>query len=224
MSLNHNSSISTTTTVCWGRVRGLSVEILKILKEGGLTSNMIGNILNVEGVMVRQYLYRLRRYGLLVVKDYFWHINEDMLNIINKIIENNKYNIYRESNRRVTEEKQKSNRRVTEIGNFAYINVEEKASFLCGKYGLSDSERAVVVVLLDWYRRYGSKYIVVNDVNSWSKYGLDNPPSKDTITNLLCKNIIYIYRDKIGVKIGLKSHIYNMLEAGGNAVQARHMA
>ena len=75
-SLNNIISSSTTT---FSKVRGYSIDILYLLKEGMLTSSDIAELTGKYAQFINVYLNRLRKYGMVEKQGSFWKITEEGL-------------------------------------------------------------------------------------------------------------------------------------------------
>jgi DNA-binding IscR family transcriptional regulator len=101
-----SNSITTTTTLT--KVRGLSVKILKALKEGPKTAIELSLELEVRGSYLRSYLYNLRKYGLVEKIGLYWTIVKEKEDIINKIINIHKAKEKAKESKRISERKSKT--------------------------------------------------------------------------------------------------------------------
>ena len=80
-----NNVKSIFSAVQWGKIRGLSVEILKVLLAEPKTLNMIYSAITtttpVEYSTVYRQLYRLRKYGLVKYFNGLYYLNGEMIEL-----------------------------------------------------------------------------------------------------------------------------------------------
>ena len=210
------------------RVRGLSVELMKILyRFGALSCSEIAHLIDKKCDYIKKYLYNLHKYGFLIRKECLWDLSEKGLLFIERkgIIDDIYRKIYIEGERRITERGKLGERRITERGKLTYkrnissgyhrdiINFMVKTA--SKRYKLSEIEGGVVLLLLENYFNSGRRrkfmyFKSQDDVSSFFK--LDFYTLRDTLISLHNKGIVYFKLVMGLMKIGLMKDFIRELE------------
>jgi len=190
------------------RVRGLSVDLMMILYErGALSCPEIAELMNKTPRFIRVYLHRLLKKGLLRRSEFLWELSEKgLLFIERKVFINNIYRkIYIEDNKRITKGLQKDNKNITNVIYHQFI-MKSMIKRALERYGLSENERGVVLLLLENYFNSGCrrKFMYFKDSEDASSFFKLNPYAlRDALISLHNKGIIY-FKPVMGLlKIGL---------------------
>lgn len=180
-----------------------------MLSEEELTSSQIAERLDKTSCFVRQYLYRLRNYGLAENNEYFWNLSQKGVEIFN-LLKSLKY-FHSTSNRRVTERQQKSN-------SYLYKKpLQASLSAWSGKDSLSDCEKEVVEMLVKHYDATGSKFTLYqNEYELSERMGFTIETLQKAIKRLREDHIIYLIRERTQNcwKLALKKAFVELLESG----------
>jgi len=192
-----SSNITTTTTLT--KVRGLSVKILKALKEGPKTAIELSLELEVKGNYLRPYLYNLRKYGLIEKSSLLWTIVKERKDIIDNIININK------EKERVKVSKRTSEKRVKEE---EQILKEEQLRKAFENF-LKQRKYEVVVVdivrkLFEHYLKTGAtfvKFVTSEDMESF--FGLYRKDIARAISILTNERVAYMWKSSGELKIAL---------------------
>jgi|GEM_PF-2174181 len=222
------SVITTTTTVQWEKIRGLSVDILLILLDEPKTLNMIATTTSKDYRTVYRYLYNLRKYGLVQFNDGWWHLNYDMIEVIDFIFKNRldyiEYNkirdiIYSYYERNMKEIGKKYERNMKETSK-CKVNSLQMSNSLRGfhgaviwlrEHGCSAKQIEVVEVLVNHFKETRQPFILVDSPTELAvRYGFNSISLQNDLARLRELGVIYICRDVTGKwKIGLKKHFIN---------------
>jgi predicted transcriptional regulator len=84
------NSYGMTTTTTYTKVRGLSVELLKTLRESPKSTVELCLEFEVKGNFLRPYLHNLKKYALIEKDGASWTIIPEKMDIVDKIININK--------------------------------------------------------------------------------------------------------------------------------------
>jgi len=230
--LEVSTPITTTTTVQWEKIRGLSVELLKILLGEPKTLNMIYSAITTTTSIpyrtVYRQLYRLRKYGLVLYHDGLYYLNHELIEIIDYIFKNRlnyiEYNkirdiIYLYYDRNVTEICQKYDRNMTEtrkckINSLQTSNSQRSfhnAVVWLKEHDCSADQIEVVEVLVNHFKETRQPFILVDSPTELAvRYGFNSISLQNDLARLRELGVIYICRDVTGKwKIGLKKHFIN---------------
>ena len=199
------SLLSSTTSLA--KVRGFTIQLLFIMKNRYLTTSEICEITGKKGNYVRPYLYNMRKYGLAEKEGSFWKLTDLGRDLV-KHYESN--NIIIEGKRRVKEA----------LKNSKSSTQNRHDSFCISNFlvdlglSLSEIEKAVVEVLIEYYNKTGSKFILVSNQYELAERLNCNPSDLPNALKILReKGIIYIFKDKTFNcwKIGLKKQFLERL-------------
>jgi len=233
----HNivDTISTTTTTTLARIRGFSIELLFLLESNDLTVSDLVFLTDKYDQYVREYLYRLKKYGLVDRNSPFWSLTPLGYSFLQKRKEIQKYIGKKKEERRKKKEetKQKQNRNKTETkqkqNSIVNINNQEKPAkkqhqqlsldLWKRKHTLDETEGVVVEVLVRHYNETGTPYLLAEDqYELCEKLGIDLCNLRQAIKNLKQDGVIYFgnYEKSLGLwKIGLLKRFIEELKVGG---------
>jgi transcription initiation factor IIE alpha subunit len=199
-----SNSITTTTT--FTKIRGLSVKILKALKEGPKTAIELSLELEVKGNYLRPYLYNLRRYGLVEKSSLLWTIVKEREDIIENIININK------EKERVKVSKRTSEKRVK----------EEQLREAFERFLKQRSYEVIVVdiarKLFEHYLEKGStfvKFVTSEDMESF--FGLYRKDIARAISILTNERVAYMWKSSGELKIALYKDFIEKLRSLGDS-------
>jgi hypothetical protein len=201
-----SSSITTTTTLT--KIRGLSVKILKALKEGPKTAVELGLELEVKGNYLRPYLYNLRKYGLIEKSSLLWTIVKEREDIIDNII-----NISKEKER-VKVSKRTSEKRVKE----EQLLKEEQLRKAFENF-LKQRKYEVIVVdiaikLFEHYLKTGAKFVIFGTPEEMeSFFGYSREEIGKAIRKLTNERIAYKWKYSSEIKIALYKDFIEKLKS-----------
>jgi len=208
-----SNSIATTTT--FTKVRGISIEILKALKEGPKTAIELSLELEVRGSYLRSYLYNLRKYGLVEKIGLHWTIVKEKEDIINKIINIHKAKEKAKESKRIS--KRKSKTKTNEERIFEKEKLRE--AFECF---LKQRSYEVIVVdiarkLFEHYLKTGAKFVkfvTSEDVESF--FGLYRKDIARAISILTNERVAYMWKSSGELKIALYKDFIEKLRSLGD--------
>jgi len=222
MSSTGTSTISTTTTnFSATRLRGFTVELLKLLSNDAISIFELSEITDRSLKHLRVYLWRLRKYGLIEGDGVFWTATNEGLYALSLLSSRKKnegilsrrlegpQDIKSYSSRSCTENskhgtlrQQFDNTSTTLRQQFRKQLTLEKAF---QRLNLNDCEKEVVEALLAHYNRTGSAFIYINYAEDLQ---LDYPADilQEAVRKLRQNNIIYLWPDRgmKALKLGLK--------------------
>jgi len=211
---NSLNIISSTTT--FSKVRGYSIDILYLLKEGMLTSSDIAELTGKYAQFINVYLNRLRKYGMAEKQGSFWKITEEGLYFLTHLdkIGHIKRQIKQKVNRFKTDVKQKVNTSTQNKPKQLSIQLFIKNSHR----SLSDIEVEVVDILLDHYNKTGSKWIYAHAglLGLAERLKVDYDSLGRALLNLRQDGVIYTWPklyERQTFKLGLKNAFLKKLEA-----------
>ena len=222
------STAVSTTTVCWGKVRGFSVELLLLLLDGAKTLHMLSTTTGRNYRYVYRYLYNLKRYGLVVYSDGLWMINYDAIDVIDMILQNRLYYkdyevikslyidyIYERNMKEVGKKyersmKEKRKRKVS-IKHLSINNGLPKAVEWLKQFKLNGDAIRVVEELANHLKQTNTPFILVQDqYEAAQRFKLPLQKLDHIISKLRELGVIYLHKDVTGKwKIGLKKHFIN---------------
>jgi len=213
------SAISSTTTAA--RIRGFTLELLGLLRNDVVSVFELAEITDRPLKLLRIYLSRLRRYGLIEGEGEFWTASDEGLYVLSLLSSRKKQNeilskrlegphniksysskSYTGNSNAGTDRQHFDNSSTTLRQHFPKQLTLEKAF---QRFNLNDCEREVVEALLAHYNRTGSKYKYINYAEDLQ---LDYPSRilQEAIRKLRQDNIIYLWQDRAmnALKLGLK--------------------
>ena len=222
MSLTGTSAVSTTTTNFPAtRLRGFTVELLKLLSNDAISIFELSEITDRSLKHLRVYLSRLRKCGLIEGDGVFWTVSHEgryvlsLLSsrkkneeILSKRLEGppNKKSYSPESCSDSSKQRNSSTTRRQHVENtkttLAKQLTLEKAF---QRLNLNDCEKEVVEALLAHYNRTGSPFKYVNYLEDL-QLDYSSQILQEAIRKLRQDNIIYIWPDRgvKALKLGLK--------------------
>jgi len=212
-------AISSTTTA--SRIRGFTLELLGLLRNDAISIFELAEITDRPLKLLRIYLSRLRRYGLIEGDGDFWTANDEGLYVLSLLSSRKKldetlskglgahediksYSLKSciESSKHSTLRQQFDNTSTTLRQHFPKQLTLEKAF---RRLNLNDCEKEVVEALLAHYNRTGSPFIYINYIEDLQ---LDYAGAvlQEAFRKLKQDNIIYIWPDRSvkALKLGLK--------------------
>jgi len=208
--LNSKSTLSLATTTTLSRIRGFTITLLFHLKDKLLTVSDLEELTGKYYEYVYTYLIRMRNYGLAEKKDSYWKITPLGVYFLNHMDEVSKYRrkAKQKLNRNKTETRQKLNRNKTFEKPKRAIQTSFEIWLKNYHRSLEDAERVVVEVLLDHYRKTGSKFIYCNPPTVYTiadRFGIRPDQVNQVLMNLKQDKIVYSMKDRLhgAVKIGL---------------------
>jgi len=208
--MNSSPKLSLATTTTLSRIRGFTVTLLFHLKDKLLTASDLTELTGKYAQYVYTYLYRMRNYGLVEKKDSLWKITDLGVYFLNHMDEVTKQHRKRKQklNSFKTEVKQKLNSFKTFEKPKRTIQTSFEVWLKNYHRSLEDAERVVVEVLLDHYRKTGSKFIYCSPPNIYTiadKFGIRPDQVNKVLMNLKEDKIVYSMKDRLhgAVKIGL---------------------
>ncbi len=214
---------SSTTTVelrqsntQWNKIRGYSVEILKLLNDcGGLSTIEIANRIDKTPKYTSNYLYRLRKYGLIDLNKNNWKWYITALDDI--II----YIIFKD-NRTTTQQQHKDNENdnVSSLYKNGKMVSEEPKKKTIDEWiqGHSQMEIVVVPYLFKHFQETMNKYVLCTSHDELAEMlNIPFPESAEipkTLIKLESEGVLYNYyvREKSAWKIGLKEAFINRMK------------
>ncbi len=200
----------------WNKIRGYSVEILKLLNDcGGLSTIEIANRIDKTPRYISNYLYRLRDYGLINLNKNNWKWYITALDDI--II----YIIYKD-NRTTTQQQHKNNKNnnVSSLNKNEKMEAEEpktKTSLNDWQKERTDTEVVVVSHLINHYNETMNKFVLSQSHDEFAELlRIRFPKSSElpkTLLRLESDGVLYnVYlREKACWKIGLKDAFINRI-------------
>ncbi len=187
----------------WNKIRGYSVEILKLLNDcGGLSTIEIANRIDKTPKYTSNYLYRLRDYGLIALNKNNWKWYITALDDI--II----YIIYKD-NRKTTQQQQKDNEKTKENKQTAIEDWQKERN--------NDLEVVVVKHLIKHFHETMNKFVLSASHDEFAELlRIGFPESCElpkTLLRLESDGVLYnVYlREKACWKIGLKDAFINRI-------------
>ncbi len=200
----------------WNKIRGYSVEILKLLNDcGGLSTIEIANRIDKTPKYISNYLYRLRDYGLINLNKNNWKWYITALDDI--II----YIIYKDN--RTTTQQQHEHNKKDNLSSF-YKNEKMEAEEQKTKIPIddwqkerTDTEVVVVSHLIEHYNETMNKFVLSQSHDEFAELlRIGFPESCElpkTLLRLESDGVLYnVYlREKGCWKIGLKDAFINRI-------------
>ncbi len=210
-SFSTGTSTGSTTTVelrqsntQWNKIRGYSVEILKLLNDcGGLSTIEIAARIDKTPKYISNYLYRLRDYGLINLNKNNWKWYITALDDI--II----YIIYKD-NTTTTQQQQKDNKKTKENKQTAIVDWQKERN--------NDLEVVVVKHLIKHFHETMNKFVLSASHDEFAELlSIRFPESCElpkTLLGLESDGVLYnVYlREKACWKIGLKDAFINKMQ------------
>ncbi len=188
----------------WNKIRGYSMEILKLLNDcGGLSTIEIANRIDKTPRYISNYLYRLRDYGLIGLNKNNWRWYITALDDI--II----YIIYKD-NRTTTQQQHKDNKRTKENKQTATKDWQKERN--------NDLEVVVVKHLIKHFHETMNKFVLSSSHDEFAELlRIRFPESSElpkTLLRLESDGVLYnVYlREKSCWKIGLKDAFINRMK------------
>jgi len=221
MSLTQVPTASTTTNFSVSRIRGFTVELLKLLSNDAISIFELSEITDRSLKHLRVYLSRLRKCGLIEGDGVFWTVSHEGRYVLSLLSSRKKdeeilskrlegpqnIKLYspescsgnsKQGHSSITLRLQKDNTKITVPKQLTL----EKAF---QRLNLNDCEKEVVEALLAHYNRTRSAFIYVKFIEDLQ---LDYPSQilQEAIRKLRQDNIIYIWQDRAmnALKLGLK--------------------
>ena len=207
--------LSTTTSFTISKVRGFSITLLSVLKEGMMSTNNLCEITGKYPQYVNRYLYNLRNYGMVEKNGSLWKITELGLAFLSYI---DKTKTYYKHNKKEIRKKEERNKKVIRKKKDQRRTIQTSFEIWLKNYhrSLHDAEKVVVEVLLDHYQKTGSKFIYCqpNVYAIAEKFGIRPDQVNQVLMNLKQDHIVYHMHDRShnAVKIGLYKDFVKMLE------------
>jgi len=221
-------AISSTTTA--SRIRGFTLELLGLLRNDVVSIFELAEITDRPLKLLRIYLSRLKRYGLIEGSGDFWTANDEGLYVLSLLSSRKKQNemlskrlegpdnIKSYSSKSCTgnsnagtDRQHFDNSSTTLRQHFPKQLTLEKAF---QRFNLNDCEKEVVEVLLAHYNRTGSPFKYINYAEDLQ---LDYSANilQEAIRKLRQDNIIYIWQDRAmsALKLGLKKAFIEKLSS-----------
>jgi len=204
------SAISTTTNFSASRLRGFTVELLRLLSNDAISIFELAEITDRPLKLLRIYLSRLKRYGLIEGEGEFWTASDEGLYVLSLLSSRKKLdeilskrlegppNIKSYSSKSYTED----SKHETDRQHFPKQLTLEKA---VNRFNLNDCEKEVVEALLAHYNRTGSPFIYINYAEDL-QLDYAGVVLQEALRKLKQDNIIYIWQDRglKALKLGLK--------------------
>jgi len=222
VSLTEVPTISiTTTNFSATRLRGFTVELLKLLSNDAISIFELSEITGRSLKHLRVYLTRLRKCGLIEGDGVFWTASHEGLYVLS-LLSSRKKNEEILSRRlegapdlkSYSSESCSGNSKQGHSSTTRRKHVENTKTTLqkqltlekaFQRFNLNDCEKEVVEVLLAHYNRTKSPFIYINFIEDLQ---LDYPSQilQEAIRKLRQDNIIYIWQDRAmnALKLGLK--------------------
>lgn len=218
--MKSNNIYNNTTPL--SRVRGFSVEVMKILyRFGALSCPEIAELTLKRYDYVKRYLYNLYKYGFLIRKECLWDLSERGKLFIER----------KERNNLIIEKIYIEGERKGKVGESYITNVIYHQNIIklmmriaSRRYKLSEREGGVVLLLLENYfnsgRRRKFMYFKSQDDAS-SFFKLDFYTLRDILISLHNKGIVYFKLVMGLMKIGLMKDFIRELEDGVKEVEGK---
>jgi len=185
------------TTTAFGKLRGFTFTLLKILESESLTTHQIAGKAEKRTNYVQPYLYNLRKYGLASKNDGFWFLTEKGAQIWNLLKRYNNNN-----NKRRIKEEQKNNKRCSEPR-----RIQLSLANWNRKSDLNSCEAGIVDYLLNNFNKnLGSKHINVrDDYELAERVGFNVDVVQEALRHLDEEKRVWVYPNKVlgGHKVGL---------------------
>ena len=169
----------------------MTLWIMEILRDYGNASSWeVAKQTMKKNVYVRQYLYRLRKYGIASKHEDFWFLT-DFGKYLTSIVCRDRDRDRDRSNTRVTEEIQKSNTRVT------LHTVQSHFDVWLHNSDLGTKEKEVVEVLLEHFKKTGSKFLYFSSIYDVAERFKMSPDQVNQVfMNLKQDHVGYCWKDK----------------------------
>ena len=205
-----STTTPTTGTTQINRIRGFSLTILEELQNsGGLRTTEIRDITGHRRDYVYRYLYNLHKYGCVSRKDIWgWEITSLGIYILSS------YTTTIDEERRRKEEGKKEERRRKEnnpriVKTSRQINLDIFSS----RDDMAEPELVVVGVLVLHYERTSEKYRYFKDEYEFAdEVGISIDDIRSTLAHLKEEGCIYVRKEYLGWKIGLKVNFIESLK------------
>ena len=222
------SAISSTTTAA--RIRGFTLELLGLLRNDVVSVFELAEITDRPLKLLRIYLSRLRRYGLIEGEGEFWTASDEGLYVLSLLSSRKKQNeilskrlegphniksysskSYTGNSNAGTDRQHFDNSSTTLRQHFPKQLTLEKAF---QRLNLNDCEKEVVEALLAHYNRTGSPYKYINYIEDL-RLDYSSCVLQEAIRKLRQDNIIYIWQDRAmnALKLGLKKAFLEKLRS-----------
>jgi len=221
--ISETSAISTTTTTNFSapRLRGFTVEILKLLSNDAISIFELSDITDRPLKHIRTYLSRLKNHGLIEGDGVFWTATNEGLYVLSLLSSRKKEeeilskrlegppDLKSYSPESCSGNSKQRHSSTTLRLQFDYTKTTVPKQLTLEKafqrLNLNDCEKEVVEALLAHYNRTRSAFIYVKFIEDLQ---LDYPSQilQEAIRKLRQDNIVYIWQDRAmnALKLGLK--------------------
>jgi len=180
-----------TSTTSFAKMRGFTVELLFCLKNNELRVMDLVDLTGKYSQYVYSYLRNMRNYGLVEKKGVFWKLTEKGASFLSYLESLNNNILKIRKNKESYDPK-----RLKQVSFTLWLQ----------NSSLHDAEKEVVEVLMDHYKRTGSKFLYFRDIYDMAER-FKIPPDKvnKVLMNLKQDHIVYNFRDRThnAWKIGL---------------------
>lgn len=187
---------STTTTIAFGKLRGLSLDIIFVLCEEGKAMRTIdiANVIGKPRKLVYEYLRRMARKGLVNCEQGLWLTLGSADKIFNLLKGQQK------DNTKITKRQHQDNTKTT----VRQINID----LWINQYNPSEAEEVVVNALVEHYNRTGQAGLLLQNPYDYYEHGIHLSPEDFNKARISLQNEGIItwgkYKDKAAWKIALK--------------------
>jgi len=216
-----SASTTTTTDLAATRLRGFTVELLKLLADDAISIFELNDITDKPLKHIRTYLSRLKNHGLIEGDGVFWTANNEGRYILSLLSSRKKneeilskrleapQHIKSYSPESCTESSKQGHSSTTLRLQFDYTKTTLPRQLTLEKavkrLNLNDCEKEVVEVLLAHYNRTGSPFKYINYLEDL-QLDYSSQILQEAIRKLRQDNVIYIWQDRAmnALKLGLK--------------------
>jgi len=181
-------ALLSTSSTALGRIRGFTVNVLFMLKEGAKRCCDIANESGKGQDYVHQYLKNVRKYGLALKNGCFWELTDSGVEFAKylRILYNNK-EYEKIKKERKKEREKKPLRKLKQVSIQAWLLTST----------LDDIEKRVVEVLIDHFNKTGSKFKYFNDYYEAAEFFKATPDQiVEAMKHLKQDKIAYPWRDR----------------------------
>ena len=194
---NVETLYTTTTLSTFGRVRGFTVDLLFSLKNHELRTIDIVESSGKYRQYVNEYLYRMRKYGLVQKEGSYWKITENGVSFLSKL-PNALPNTNTNTNTYLKRKHSENIRKHCENTSVPKKLKQLSFSLWLQDSGLSYDEitQNLVVVVLDHYHKTGSKFIYTDLYSLAEQFKVSPERMFTAILKLHEDHILYHYPSK----------------------------
>lgn len=214
---------TTTTSLALAKVRGFTVDLLYVLKQGPLRTHALCKKTEKEHQYVETYLNRMQNYGLVMKNDAFWNLTtlgedftvylereDEFTHFTHSLTQTNK-----QTNNTIQhlEYRKNTDRKHLEDTILRKVEFQSRFDLWLHENPLSDVEKVVVDSLIEHYQKTRSKFILVDTKYELAERLNQNPEDLiQALRNLYQDRVAYLFRHGLGWKVGLYQAFVEGLE------------